>query len=193
MNINTLYIILALLAIGIGYTIYQINSIKNYLELVDKAFESYDKQITSHQKAIKTLADKLSEYEKNLSTLRHTITFQEADFKEKLALMDERWSIIADDRITSIPKNNKEWYEAKMIMQQPVQKSWKAPKNSQTKKSLITTTHENDEEEDDSDGDGTNQDFSEIDTEQFEKLLNTKSHGNKNIYHPSKSSARSPY
>jgi len=188
MNINTLYIILALLAIGIGYTIYQINSIKNYLELVDKAFESYDKQITSHQKAIKTLADKLSEYEKNLSTLRHTITFQEADFKEKLALMDERWSIIADDRITSIPKNNKEWYEAKMIMQQPIQKTWKAPKNSQTKQSLIKASHESDEE-DDSDGDGTNQDFSEIDNQQFEEMLNTKSHSHKNVYyHPSKSS-----
>jgi len=189
MNINTLYIILALLAICIGYTIYQINSIKNYLVLADEAFESYDKQITSHQKALKTLADdKLSEYEKSLSTLRHAITFQEADFKEKLALMDERWSIIADDRITSIPKNNKEWYEAKMIMQQPVQKTWKAQKNSQTKKSLISTTHESDDEDDD-DGDGTNQDFSEMDNANFEKLLNTKSHSHKNVYyHPSKSS-----
>ncbi len=188
MNITTLYIILTILAVGIVYAIYQISTIQQYLVLVDKAFESYDKQITSHQKAIKTLADKLSEYEKNLSTLRHAITFQEADFKEKLALMDERWSIIADDRITSIPKNNKEWYEAKLIIQQPIQKTWKAPKNSQTKQSLVSTTHESDDEEDD-DGDGTNQEFTEIDNQQFEKMLNPKSHGNKNIYyHPSKSS-----
>ena len=193
MNINTLYIILALLAIGIGYAIFQINTIKNYLELVDKAFESYDKQITSHQKSIKIFSDKLSDYEKNLSSIRHSMSLNIETLKEKIVTLEERWEILADDRITSIPKTNKEWYEAKMITKQPIQKSWKAPKNSQTKKSLITTTHENDEEEDDSDGDGTNQDFSEIDTEQFEKLLNTKSHGNKNIYHPSKSSARSPY
>ena len=101
--------------------------------------------------------------------------------------MDERWSIIADDRITSIPKNNKEWYEAKLIIQQPIQKTWKAPKNSQTKQSLVSTTHESDDEEDD-DGDGTNQEFTEIDNQQFEEILNTKSHGNKNVYyHPSKS------
>ena len=192
MNTETLLIALIILALGIGYAIFQINTIKNYLVLVDEALATYEKNFATHQKSIKALSDKLSEYEKNLSTLRHTITFQEADFKEKLALMDERWSIIADDRITSIPKNNKEWFEAKMIMQQPVQKSWKAPKNSQTKKSLISTTHESDDEDDD-DGDGTNQDFSEIDNQQFEEILNTKSHGNKNIYHPSKSSARSPY
>lgn len=185
MNITTLYIILTILAVGIVYAIYQISTMQQYLVLVDKAFESYDKQITSHQKAIKTLADKLSEYEKNLSTLRHTITFQEADFKEKLALIDERWSIIADDRITSIPKNNKEWYEAKLIIQQPIQKTWKAPKNSQTKQSLVKASHESNDEEDD-DGDGTNQEFTEIDNQQFEEILNTKSHGKNVYYHPSK-------
>lgn len=188
MNITTLYLILTILAVGIVYAIYQISTIQQYLVLVDKAFESYDKQITSHQKAIKTLADKLSDYEKNLSTLRHAITFQEADFKEKLALMEDRWLILADDRITSIPKNNKEWHEAKLIIQQPIQKTWKAPKNSQTKQSLVSTTHESDDEEDD-DGDGTNQEFTEIDNQQFEKMLNPKSNGNKNIYYnPSKPS-----
>ena len=192
MNINTLYIILALLAIGIGYTIYQINTIKNYLVLVDEALATYEKNFSTHQKSIKSLSDKLGDCEKTLSSIRHSMSLQIETFKEKIANMEERWLILADDRITSIPKTNKEWYEAKMIMQQPVQKSWKAPKNSQTKKSLITTTHESDEE-DDSDGDGTNQDFSEMDNTNFEKLLNTKSHGNKNIYHPSKSSARSPY
>ena len=192
MNINTLYIILALLAIGIGYTIYQINTIKNYLVLVDEALATYEKNFSTHQKSIKSLSDKLGDCEKTLSSIRHSMSLQIETFKEKIANMEERWLILADDRITSIPKTNKEWYEAKMIMQQPVQKSWKAPKNSQTKKSLISTTHESDEE-DDSDGDGTNQDFSEMDNTNFEKLLNTKSHGNKNIYHPSKSSARSPY
>ena len=192
MNINTLYIILALLAICIGYTIYQINSIKNYLVLADEAFASYDKQITSNQKTIKILADKLGDNEKNLSSIRHSMSLQTETLKEKIATLEERWEILADERITSIPKNNKEWYDAKQITQQPIQKTWKAPKNSQTKSSLISTTHESDEE-DDSDGDGTNQDFSEIDNQQFEKLLNTKSHSHKNVYHPSKSSARSPY
>jgi hypothetical protein len=191
MNINTLYIILALLAICIGYTIYQINSIKNYLVLADEAFASYDKQITSNQKTIKILADKLGDNEKNLSSIRHSMSLQTETLKEKIATLEERWEILADERITSIPKNNKEWFDAKQITQQPIQKTWKAPKNSQTKQSLIKASH--DSEEDDSDGDGTNQDFSEMDNTNFEKLLNTKSHGNKNIYHPSKSSARSPY
>ena len=192
MNTETLFIALIILAIGLGYAIFQINSIKHYLVLVDEAFASYDKQITSNQKTIKILADKLSDYEKNLSSIRHSISLQTDTLKEKIATLEERWEILADERITSIPKNNKEWFDAKQITQQPIQKTWKAPKNSQTKQSLIKASHESDEE-DDSDGDGTNQDFSEMDNTNFEKLLNTKSHGNKNIYHPSKSSARSPY
>ena len=194
MNTETLFIALIILAIGLGYAIFQINSIKHYLVLVDEAFASYDKQITSNQKTIKILADKLGDYDKNLSTIRHSISLQTETLKEKIATMEERWLILADDRITSIPKTNKEWFDAKQITQQPIQKTWKAPKNSQTKQSLIATTHESEEDDSDDEGDGTNQDFSEIDNQQFEKLLNMKSHGNKNVYyHPSKSSARSPY
>ena len=188
MNTETLSIALIILALGIGYAIFQINTIKNQFVLVDEALATYEKNFSTHQKSIKSLSDKLGDCEKTLSSIRHSMSLQIETFKEKLANMEERWLILADDRITSIPKTNKEWYEAKMIMQQPVQKSWKAPKNSQTKKSLISTTHESDEE-DDSDGDGTNQDFSEIDNQQFEEMLNTKNHSHKNVYyHPSKSS-----
>ena len=152
MNTETLYIALIIFALGIGYAIFQINTIKNYFVLVDEALATYEKNFITHQKNIKVLSDKLNGIENTLSTLRHTITSQEADFKEKLALMEERWLILADDRITSIPKSNKEWHEAKLIIQQPIQKTWKAPKNSQTKKSLVSTTHESDDEEDDDDG-----------------------------------------
>ena len=131
MSINTLYIILALLAIGIGYAIFQINSIKSYLILVDEALATYEKNFATHQKAIKALSDKLSDCEKNLSSVRHSMSLQTETLKEKIANMEERWLILADDRITSIPKNNKEWYDAKQITQQPIQKTWKAPKNSQ--------------------------------------------------------------
>lgn len=193
MNTETLYIAIIILAIGLGYAIFQINTIKNYLVLVDEAFASYDKQITSNQKTIKILADRLGDYDKNLSSIRHSISLNIETLKEKIATLEERWEILADERITSIPKNNKEWFDAKQITQQPIQKTWKAQKNSQTKQSLIKASHESDDE-DDSDGDGTNQDFSEMDNTNFEKLLNTKSHGHKNVYyHPSKSSARSPY
>ncbi|MBV5277562.1 MAG: hypothetical protein J0647_00675 [Campylobacteraceae bacterium] len=192
MNTETLSIALIILALGIGYAIFQINTIKNYFVLVDEALATYEKNFATHQKTIKALSDKLSDYEKNLSSIRHSISLQTETLKEKIATLEERWEILADERITSIPKNNKEWFDAKQITQQPIQKTWKAPKNSQTKQSLIKASHESDEE-DDSDGDGTNQDFSEMDNTNFEKLLNTKSHGNKNIYHPSKSSARSPY
>ena len=193
MNTETLSIALIILALGIGYAIFQINTIKNYFVLVDEALATYEKNFATHQKSIKALSDKLSDYEKNLSSIRHSMSLQIETFKEKIATMEERWLILADDRITSIPKTNKEWFDAKQITQQPIQKTWKAPKNSQTKQSLIKASHESDEE-DDSDGDGTNPDFSEMDNTNFEKLLNTKSHGNKNdYYHPSKSSARSPY
>ena len=189
MNINTLYIILALLAIGIGYTIYQINSIKNYLVLVDEALATYEKNFSTHQKSIKSLSDKLGDCEKTLSSIRHSMSLQIETFKEKIATMEERWLILADDRITSIPKTNKEWFDAKQITQQPIQKTWKAPKNSQTKESLVKASHESEEDDSDSDGDGTNQDFSEMDNTNFEKLLNTKKHSHKNVYyHPSKSS-----
>ncbi len=188
MNTETLYIALIIFALGIGYAIFQINTIKNYFVLVDEALATYEKNFATHQKTIKALSDKLSDYEKNLSSIRHSISLQTETLKEKIATLEERWEILADERITSIPKNNKEWFDAKQITQQPIQKTWKAPKNSQTKQSLIKASHESDEE-DDSDGDGTNQDFSEMDNTNFEKLLNTKSHGNKNVYyHPSKSS-----
>ena len=193
MNTETLFITLIILAIGIGYAIFQINTIKNYFVLVDEALATYEKNFATHQKSIKALSDKLSDYEKNLSSIRHSISLQTETLKEKIATLEERWEILADERITSIPKNNKEWFDAKQITQQPIQKTWKAQKNSQTKESLVKASHESDDE-DDSDGDGTNQDFSEMDNTNFEKLLNTKSHGNKNVYyHPSKSSARSPY
>lgn len=186
MNTETLFIALIILAIGIGYAIFQINTIKNYLVLVDEALATYEKNFSTHQKSIKALSDKLGDYEKNLSSIRHSMSLQTETLKEKITTLEERWEILSDERITSIPKTNKEWYEAKMIMQQPVQKSWKAPKNSQTKNSLISTTHESDDEDDD---DGTNQDFSEIDNQQFEEMLNTKNHSHKNVYyHPSKSS-----
>ena len=188
MNTETLYIALIILAIGIGYAIFQINTIKNYFVLVDEALATYEKNFSTHQKSIKAISDKLSDYEKNLSSIRHSISLQTETLKEKIATLEERWEILADERITSIPKNNKEWFDAKQITQQPIQKTWKAPKNSQTKQSLIKASHESDEE-DDSDGDGTNQDFSEMDNANFEKLLNTKSHSHKNVYyHPSKSS-----
>ena len=188
MNTETLFIVLIVFAIGIGYAIFQINSIKSYLILVDEALATYEKNFSTHQKSIKALCDKLSDCEKNLSSIRHSISLQTETLKEKIATLEERWEILADERITSIPKNNKEWFDAKQITQQPIQKTWKAPKNSQTKQSLIKASHESNEE-DDSDGDGTNQDFSEIDNQQFEKLLNTKSHSHKNVYyHPSKSS-----
>ena len=187
MNTETLFIVLIVFAISIGYTIFQINTIKNYLILVDEALATYEKNFATHQKSIKALSDKLGDYEKNLSSIRHSMSLQTETLKEKIATMEERWLILADDRITSIPKNNKEWFDAKQITQQPIQKTWKAPKNSQTKESLVKASH--DSEEDDSDGDGTNQDFSEIDNQQFEKLLNTKKHSHKNVYyHPSKSS-----
>ena len=188
MNTETLFIVLIVFAIGIGYTIFQINTIKSYLILVDEVLATYEKNFSTHQKSIKALSDKLNDCEKNLSSIRHFMSLQIETFKEKIATMEERWLILADDRITSIPKTNKEWFDAKQITQQPIQKTWKAPKNSQTKQSLIKASHESDEE-DDSDGDGTNQDFSEMDNTNFEKLLNTKSHSHKNVYyHPSKSS-----
>ena len=37
MNTETLFIAIIILAIGIGYAIFQINTIKNYLVLVDEA------------------------------------------------------------------------------------------------------------------------------------------------------------
>ena len=184
MNTIILSIAFIILAIGLGYAIYQINSIKHYLVLVDEALATYDKHIASHQKSMKAFSDKLGEYEKNLSNVKYSITTQTDTLKEKIAALEERWVILADERITSIPKNNKEWHEAKMITQQPIQKTWKAPKNSQTKKSLVTTTYESDEDDED---DGTNQDFSEMD-DNFEEILNPKDYGNKNYYHTSKSS-----
>lgn len=189
MNVETLYLILAIIITGIGYAIYQIKTIKQDLVLVDEAFETYDKQITSNQKNIKTVTDKLGEYEKNLSNLKHSMSSQIETLIEKTGTLEERWLILADDRITSIPKNNKEWYDAKIIIQQPIQKNWKAPKNSQTKQSLVATTHESDDDEEDDDGDGddTNQDFSQIDDD-FEAILNQKSNTNRNIHHSSKSS-----
>ena len=144
MNTETLFIVLIVFAIGIGYTIFQINTIKSYLILVDEALATYEKNFSTHQKSIKALSDKLGDYDKNLSSIRHSMSLQTETLKEKIATLEERWEILADERITSIQKNNKEWFDAKQITQQPIQKTWKAPKNSQTKQSLIKASHESD-------------------------------------------------
>jgi len=182
MNLNTLYLILAILFIGVGYAIYQITTIKQYLTLVDDALETCDKQSSTFQKHIKALSDRFGEYEKHISTLSTLIKSLQAEhhsIKEKTIMLEERWVIVADERITSIPKSNKEWYEAQQIVAQPVQKRWKAPKNSQTKTSLLSTNHASDD-----DDDGVNQDFAHIKDADFERILNSQKHENYN--YPSK-------
>lgn len=127
---------------------------------IDDNFLLCEKHITTNTQAIKQLVKKLGEIDKSVSSIKMDIAFMNSDLKQKMYNVQQRWKIISDERITSIPSTEEEWYEASQIVSQPSIKTWKPKNLSQSKTSMFNTSN-----------DEPNQDFSQFNDEDFEKII----------------------
>lgn len=163
--LNLLPIISLLISL---YLFYLIKGEKDTNNLIEQNQELIEKYILKNEQNINKLAKELQELRDNFSAIKLTLASDFKSVENKLDELYERWSIVADDRITSIPQNNKEWYEAKLIVAQAPQKVWKAKNLSQTKSGFINENikHNSYVEEEE-----INQDFSQFSDEDFENIL----------------------
>lgn len=168
--LSTLINLLPVISILISlYIFHLLKKEKDANSLIEDNQVLIEKYILKNQKNITKLEKELSKYRDSISSLKLTLV---SDFKSMQSKVDdlyERWSILSDDRITSIPQNNKDWWEAKQIVAQAPQKVWKTKNLSQTKSGFINENTKYIEEEE------INQDFSELSDEDFENILDDES------------------
>jgi len=171
-----LFIILKLLPIvSLLLSLYILHMLKKEKDaniLMEHNQELIEKYILKNEKSIKKLAIELNEMKEGISTWKLNAANDIKDIKNKVTDLYKRWDIVADDRITSIPQNNKEWWEAKQIVAQAPVKVWKPKNLSQSKSGFI---NENSKYQNQTDEDEHNQDFSELSDEDFEKILDEDS------------------
>lgn len=141
--------------------------------LIEHNQELIEKYILKNEKSINKLAKELNEVKESISSLKLTLVSDFNSVESKLDDLYGRWNIVSDDRITSIPQNNKEWWEAKQIVAQAPMKVWKPKNLSQSKSGFVNENAKyNNVEQDD---DELNQDFSELSDEDFENILDDDS------------------
>jgi len=141
---------------------------KDTNSLIEHNQELIEKYILKNQKNITKLDKEFSEMKNSISSLKYTLRSDFKSLENKIDDLYNRWIIVADDRITSIPQNNKDWYEAKLIIAQTPQKVWKPKNLSQSKSGFVNenTKHSGNIEDEE-----INQDFSELSDEDFETIL----------------------
>ena len=160
---NTLPIISLLVS---GYTLYLYFNQKQNNNLIEENQKLLEKHILIKDKEIKELNINLKKYDDNMSSIKYKLQSENSNLEKKVVELYERWLILADDRITSVPQSNKEWWEAKEIINQKKEKIWKPKNLSQSKSSIINNGNlytEIDEE--------INQDFTQLDEETFENII----------------------
>lgn len=141
--------------------------------LIEHNQELIENYILKNADDIKKLAKELSEVKNNISDWKLKVISDIKDVENKVTDLYDRWDIVADDRINSIPQNSKEWYDAKLIVEQPPVKVWKPKNLSQSKHGFINENAKyNNVEQDD---DEINQDFSQLSDEDFENILDDDS------------------
>lgn len=160
---NTLPLISLLVS---GYTLYLYFNQKQNNIIIEENQKLLEKHILIKDKEIKELNSNLKKYDDNMSSIKYKLQSENSNLEKKVVELYDRWVIVADDRITSIPQSNKEWWEAKEIINQKKEKIWKPKNLSQSKSSIINNGNlytEIDEE--------INQDFTQLDEETFENII----------------------
>lgn len=155
---------LVISSIGLSlFSIYQNYLLNKYTDSQDTLIENLKKDIYKLQVNNK---EQIYKCEEAISNLKTKIVSDNSDLKNKVKTLERKWVIVADDRITSIPTTNKEWYEAEQVVAQPKLKEWKPKNLSQSKSSFVNTNPVSDENEDE-----VNQDFSQLSDEDFEDII----------------------
>lgn len=160
MTLTTLIFLLICIGLALLYLAVKIKNNTSSIKQNEYNIFLCEKHIVANTKAIKQLTQNIKELNSKVSSIKYDVMYLNSDLKEKLYSIQERWTIISDERITSIPTTNKEWYEAKQIISQSVLKTWKPKNLTQSKGSVFNTSNE-----------AVNQDFSEMDDTVFEKIM----------------------
>lgn len=150
-----------LVSISIALALIAIFQFKNLSDYIDKQVKNINllnKVVNENKESYIKQLEQLKTLENKLSSLKSKALRNNSDLKEKIDKLYERWDIISDDRITSIPKTHKDWWDAKEIINQPITKIWKPQGLSQTKSSMINTQTSYSEEDEE-----INQDFTSLD------------------------------
>jgi uncharacterized protein YhaN len=160
---NTLPLISLLVS---GYTLYLYFNQKQNNNLIEENQKLLEKHILIKDKEIKELNINLKKYDDNMSSIKYKLQSENSNLEKKVVELYERWLILADDRITSVPQSNKEWWEAKEIINQKKEKIWKPKNLSQSKSSIINNGNQYTEIDEE-----INQDFTQLDEETFENII----------------------
>ncbi len=141
----------------------QMKEIKE-LKKLNLKIDSFRNELNETKNLINELGTKLRKLDENVSNVKSKYLSEFDTLNNKISELFNRWIIVADERITSIPASNKEWFEAREIIEQKKQKVWKPKNLSQSKNSFINSKHSTYEEE-------INQDFSKLSDEDFENII----------------------
>lgn len=134
MTIKILLLISLLLSF---YSLYLITQLQNENRTLKEEQEVLKKQLNQYYIGMKNLAKSISKIDKNLTSFKSTQNTKNSSFHDKIETLYARWIIVADERITSIPNDNKSWYQAMEIVKQAPQKVWQPNKTTQSKGSMV--------------------------------------------------------
>jgi hypothetical protein len=168
---NTIQNLFPIISLAVSlYILYLYFIQKQNNNLIEDNQELIKKQFVQKDTEIKALNHKLKSQEDMYRSMKYKLENNTSKLEKKVSDLFDRWSIVADDRITSIPQTNKEWWDAKEIIEQKEQKKWKGKNLSQTKDSFVNenTKYNNQVEENEEE---VNQDFSEFSDEDFENII----------------------
>lgn len=153
--------------VGLAFIMYlyflQMKEIKE-LKKLNLKIDSFRNELNETKNLINELGTKFRKLDENVSNVKSKYLSEFDTLNNKISELFNRWIIVADERITSIPASNKEWFEAREIIEQKKQKVWKPKNLSQSKNSFINSKHSTYEEE-------INQDFSKLSDEDFENII----------------------
>lgn len=153
--------------LGLAFIMYlyllQMKEIKE-LKKLNLKIDSFRNELNETKNLINELGTKFRKLDENVSNVKSKYLSEFDTLNNKISELFNRWIIVADERITSIPASNKEWFEAREIIEQKKQKVWKPINLSQSKNSFINSKHSTYEEE-------INQDFSKLSDEDFENII----------------------
>lgn len=139
---------------------------QNEIKAFNLKVSDLEKQLKNNDNIIKNTISDFRKLDDKLTSFKFTYLNEFEKVDKKIADLYDRWDIISDERITSIPETVREWHNAKEIISQKKPKIWKPKNLSQSKLSVVTAggSYIEDEEE-------INQDFSEIDDELLDNIL----------------------
>lgn len=170
MTTETILNLFPILSLAVSfYILYLYFSQEQDNQLVQENQKLIEKQLVKKNTEIKVLNNELKKQEDMFRSIKSKLEDKNKRLDKKVDELYERWIIIADDRITSIPQTNKDWWDAREIIAQKKQKEWKSRNLSQSKDSFVNenakyNNYEENEEE-------VNQDFSEFSDEDFENII----------------------